>query len=40
MSAKENLGDYYADTTYTPTKRQQWEAANPERDTIIGSRLS
>ncbi|WGI24373.1 hypothetical protein QEN58_13675 [Halomonas alkaliantarctica] len=40
MSAKENLGDYYADTAYTPTKRQQWEEANPERDTIIGSRLS
>ncbi|MGY6566423.1 MAG: hypothetical protein ACXIU5_16910 [Halomonadaceae bacterium] len=40
MSAKENLGDYYADSAYTPTKRQQWEAANPERDTIIGSRLS
>ncbi len=40
MSAKENLGDYYADTAYTPAKRQQWEAANPERDTIIGSRLS
>ncbi|PAU75402.1 hypothetical protein [Halomonas salipaludis] len=39
MSAKENLGDYYADTAYTPTKRQQWEEANPERDTIIGSRL-
>lgn len=40
MSAKEPLGDYYADTAYTPTKRQQWEAANPERSTIIGSRLS
>ncbi|RCV88883.1 hypothetical protein [Billgrantia montanilacus] len=40
MSAKENLGDYYADSAYTPTKRQQWEAANPERDTIIGSRLT
>ncbi|MCC5883931.1 MAG: hypothetical protein JJU25_15020 [Halomonas sp.] len=40
MSAKETIGDYYADTAYTPAKRQQWEAANPERDTIIGSRLS
>ncbi|WP_355662422.1 hypothetical protein [Halomonas salifodinae] len=40
MSAKEPLGDYYADTAYTPTKRQQWEAANPGRSTIIGSRLS
>ncbi|NIC06409.1 hypothetical protein [Billgrantia bachuensis] len=40
MSAKETIGDYYADTGYTPAKRQQWEAANPKRDTIIGSRLS
>ncbi|MGR2738699.1 hypothetical protein ACUY1T_09640 [Billgrantia sp. Q4P2] len=40
MYAKENLGDYYADTAYTPTKRQQWEAANSERDTVVGSRLS
>lgn len=40
MSVKEPLGDYYADTAYTPAKRQQWEATNPERGTIIGSRLS
>ncbi|MBW6392598.1 hypothetical protein [Billgrantia antri] len=40
MSANETIDDYYADTAYTPAKRQQWEAANPERDTIIGSRLS
>ncbi|WP_156524491.1 MULTISPECIES: hypothetical protein [unclassified Halomonas] len=39
MSVKENFGDYYADTVYTPTKRQQREEANPERDTIIESRL-
>lgn len=30
----------YSDTAYTPAKRQQWEATNPERGTIIGSRLS
>ncbi|MBW6392600.1 hypothetical protein [Billgrantia antri] len=40
MSAKDNVGDYYAETAYIPIKRQRWEAENPERDTIIGSRLS
>lgn len=40
MYAKDSLDDYYADTAYTPAKRQQWEEANPQRETIIGSRLS
>ncbi|TFH85879.1 hypothetical protein EQG41_14810 [Billgrantia azerbaijanica] len=40
MSANESFGGYYADTAYTPDKRRHWEEENPERDKIIGSRLS
>nr|WP_297461937.1 hypothetical protein [uncultured Halomonas sp.] len=40
MSANETFEAYYAETAYTPEKRREWEAENPKRDKMFGSRLS
>nr|WP_297460494.1 hypothetical protein [uncultured Halomonas sp.] len=40
MSANETFDTYYAETAYIPEKRREWEAENPKRDKLFGSRLS
>ena len=40
MSANETFDAYYAETAYSPEKRREWEAENPKRDKMFGSRLS